>query len=90
MELTKLIARRAVQLIIVLLFVSFFTFLLVRLLPGDPTDVIIPFGTAAKKAELRSDLGLGKPFLNNTLITSTTFCTEISASSTPRVAQYQI
>ena len=74
MELTKLIARRAVQLIIVLLFVSFFTFLLVRLLPGDPTDVIIPFGTAAKKAELRSDLGLGKPFfeqyadyLNNVL-----------------------
>jgi len=61
MELTKLIARRAVQLVIVLLFVSFFTFLLVRLLPGDPTDIIIPFGTEAKKAQLRADLGLGQP-----------------------------
>jgi len=37
MELTRLIGRRLIQLVIVLIVVSFFTFLLIRLLPGDPT-----------------------------------------------------
>src|SRR5215510_9405126 len=58
MELAKLIARRAVQLLVV----SFFTFLLIRLLPGDPTDAIIPFGTDEQKAQLREDLGLEEGF----------------------------
>jgi peptide/nickel transport system permease protein len=62
MELAKLIARRAVQLLVVLIVVSFFTFLLIRLLPGDPTDAIIPFGTDEQKAQLRDDLGLEKGF----------------------------
>src|SRR5260370_24694573 len=63
MELTRLIGRRLVQLLIVLIVVSFFTFLLIRLLPGDPTQVIIPFGTAHQRAQLRTDLGLNKSFL---------------------------
>ena len=63
MELTRLIGRRLIQLVIVLIVVSFFTFLLIRLLPGDPTQVIIPFGTAHQRAQLRADLGLNKSFL---------------------------
>jgi len=47
----------------VLLLVSFFTFSLVRLLPGDPTKTIIPFGTDQQRAQLKQDLGLDKPFL---------------------------
>jgi peptide/nickel transport system permease protein len=43
--------------------VSFFTFTLVRLLPGDPTKTIIPFGTDQQRAQLKQDLGLDKPFL---------------------------
>jgi peptide/nickel transport system permease protein len=63
MELTRLIGRRLIQLLIVLIVVSFFTFLLIRLLPGDPTQVIIPFGTPHQRAQLRADLGLNKSFL---------------------------
>jgi peptide/nickel transport system permease protein len=62
MELTRLIGRRLIQLVIVLIVVSFFTFLLIRLLPGDPTQVIIPFGTARQRNLLRTDLGLNKNF----------------------------
>jgi len=60
-ELTRTVAKRVVQLVIVLLFVTMFTFLLIRLLPGDPTTTIIPFGTNAQRAALRHDLGLNKP-----------------------------
>ncbi len=62
MELAKLIGRRAAQLLVVLIVVSFFTFLLVRLLPGDPTNAIIPFGTEQQKQQLREDLGLEDGF----------------------------
>ena len=48
----QLILRRLVQLAVVLLIVSFFTFCLVRLLPGDPTKTIIPFGTDTQRAQL--------------------------------------
>ena len=61
MELAKTVAKRLAQLVIVLLFVTMFTFLLIRLLPGDPTTTIIPFGTDAQRAALRNDLGLNKP-----------------------------
>jgi peptide/nickel transport system permease protein len=59
----QLILRRLVQLAVVLLIVSFFSFCLVRLLPGDPTKTIIPFGTDAQRAQLKKDLGLDEPFL---------------------------
>ena len=65
-ELLRLIGRRLVQLAIVLIVVSFFTFLLIRLLPGDPTQTIIPFGRGpffeAARRRLRADLGLNKGF----------------------------
>ena len=57
MEAARLIGRRFVQLAVVLLLVSFFTFSLVRLLPGDPTQTIIPFGTDQQRAQLAKDLG---------------------------------
>jgi peptide/nickel transport system permease protein len=58
----QLILRRLVQLVVVLVIVSFFTFCLVRILPGDPTKTIIPFGTDQQRAQLKKDLGLDKPF----------------------------
>ena len=65
-ELLRLVGRRLVQLFVVLIVVSFFTFLLIRLLPGDPVQTIIPFGQgpafADERALLRSDLGLNKGF----------------------------
>jgi len=62
-DAARLIGRRFAQLAVVLLLVSFFTFSLVRLLPGDPMATIIPFGTDAQRAALQQDLGLDKPFL---------------------------
>jgi peptide/nickel transport system permease protein len=59
----RLIVRRLLQLLVVLLLVTFFTFSLVRLLPGDPAKTIIPFGTDQQRAALEQDLGLDKPFL---------------------------
>jgi peptide/nickel transport system permease protein len=59
----RLIARRFVQLAVVLLLVTFFTFTLVRLLPGDPAQTIIPFGTDEQRAQLSKDLGLDRSFL---------------------------
>jgi peptide/nickel transport system permease protein len=65
-ELVRFIGRRLVQLVIVLLVVSFLTFLLIRLLPGDPVSTIIPFGQgpafAHERGLLRADLGLNKGF----------------------------
>ena len=52
MEAARLIGRRFVQLAVVLLLVTFFTFSLVRLLPGDPAQTIIPFGTDQQRAQL--------------------------------------
>ena len=63
MAAARLIGRRFLQLFVVLLLVTFFTFSLVRLLPGDPAQTIIPFGTDQQRAQLSKDLGLDKPFL---------------------------
>jgi peptide/nickel transport system permease protein len=62
METVRYIARRVAQLAIVLVVVSFFTFTLIRLLPGDPVKTIIPFGTNAQRAQLRHDLHLDQGF----------------------------
>ena len=65
-ELLRFIARRLFQLAIVLLVVTFFTFMLVKLLPGNPIETIIPFGKgpqfAKQRALLSKDLGLNKSF----------------------------
>src|SRR5437764_15197496 len=58
----RVIGVKLIQLVVVLLVVSFFSFLLINLLPGDPAEVIIPFGTPQAREQLRHELGLKKPF----------------------------
>jgi peptide/nickel transport system permease protein len=58
----RVIGVKLVQLAVVLLVVSFFSFLLINLLPGDPAEVIIPFGTPQAREQLRKEVGLDKPF----------------------------
>jgi len=56
------IARRALQAIPVMVLVATAVFVLLRLTPGDPTEVLLgPEATPERAAELRRDLGLDKP-----------------------------
>jgi peptide/nickel transport system permease protein len=57
-----IIVRRLVQLVVVVLLSTLFTFSLLRLLPGDAADAAIPFGTAKQREQFREDNGLDKPF----------------------------
>jgi peptide/nickel transport system permease protein len=59
-----LIGKKVVQLAAVLLVVTFFSFLLIHLLPGDPAATIIPLGTDAQRTQLRKDVGLDKPLVS--------------------------
>jgi len=52
---------RLVQIAAVLFLVTFFTAMLIRFLPGDPTDTLISFASPADKQALREDLGLESP-----------------------------
>ncbi|CAN5554468.1 ABC transporter permease [soil metagenome] len=71
-RILMLILRKLGQLVAVLFVVTFFTFLLVRLLPGDPVDLLVPVATDTadpeqqkiiedRKAEITADLGLNDP-----------------------------
>jgi peptide/nickel transport system permease protein len=53
--------RRIGQLALVLFLVTLFTALLVSLLPGDPVEVMIPFGAESDREALREDLNLDEP-----------------------------
>ena len=58
----KYLARRAIQLVVVSFIISVLAFLLVHLLPGDPSVTILgPNDTAANRAILLKQLGLDKP-----------------------------
>jgi peptide/nickel transport system permease protein len=65
----RLIASRVVQLFIVLWLVATFTFFLIRIIPGDPVDILVPTrripgSVAAQRAkEVRHDLGLDDSLL---------------------------
>jgi len=59
----KTVARRLLQLVVVVLLSTLFAFSLLRLFPGDVADATIPYGTPAQKAQFRADNGLDKPFL---------------------------
>lgn len=59
----RLIAMKVSRLVVVVLIVTFFSFCLIKLVPGDPVTKIIPFGTPQQKAQLRQDLHLNDPFL---------------------------
>jgi len=61
----KLLARKLPWLLGTLLAVSFFTFMLVSLLPGDPAVIILGAGGVSPEAvaALRLELGLDRPLL---------------------------
>lgn len=58
----RTIARRLLQLVVVVILSTLFAFSLLRMFPGDVADASIPYGTAAQKAQFRKDNGLDKPF----------------------------
>jgi len=56
---------RFAQLVVITFLISVFTFLLVHLLPGDPTVAILgPNDTPTARAELLRQLGLNKPLVD--------------------------
>lgn len=57
----RIFGRKLLQLIPVLLIVTFLSFLLINLLPGDPVEVIVPFGSDEQREMLRHDLHLDDP-----------------------------
>ena len=54
------IVRRLIQLMVVLIVVTFFASLLTALLPGDPVTTIAPFSSAADRAQIREQLNLNE------------------------------
>ena len=61
------LSKRLIQIIIVLFGVSFLTFGLVYLSPGDPAEIMLTecgnLPTPEALAKARADLGLDQPFL---------------------------
>ena len=63
--MTKYLLRRLVQLVVVAFIISVLIFLLVHLLPGDPSVTILgPNDTAQNRAILFKQLGLNKPLVD--------------------------
>src|ERR1700677_3941707 len=59
--MARYIGGRVIQLIVIIFFISVVAFLMVHLLPGDPTTSILgPNDTAQARAELLRQLGLNK------------------------------
>jgi peptide/nickel transport system permease protein len=58
----RTMARRLVQLVVVVILATLFTFSLLRLFPGDVADAVIPTATQQQKQQFREDNGLDKPF----------------------------
>ena len=56
------LARRLLQLVVVVILSTLFAFSLLRLFPGDAADAVIPFGTEQQREQFREDNGLDKPF----------------------------
>ncbi len=65
MTVVRAVLERLVKLLVVVLIVSFLTFILIKLIPGSPVNTIL--GSQASneeaRAALESKLGLDKPFL---------------------------
>jgi len=60
--LTQYIARRLLQLIPVLIGISLIVFFLLRLIPGDPADIMLgDRGTEEARVQIREALGLDRP-----------------------------
>jgi peptide/nickel transport system permease protein len=59
----RTIATKVIRLVVVLLVVTFFSFSLLHLTPGDPARTAVPFATDQQIEDIRHDIGLDKPFL---------------------------
>jgi peptide/nickel transport system permease protein len=59
MQILKKLGQLVITVILVTLFASF----LLELLPGDPVEVLVPFGSDEQREAVREDLGLDRPFL---------------------------
>ncbi len=57
------VLRRLVQLVVVVLCVTFFSFVLLSLVPGDPVTVMSPFSTPAFHAQIAHDIHLDDPLI---------------------------
>lgn len=55
--------KRLAQLIVTVLAVTLFSAFLLELLPGDPVEVLVPFGSDEQRDEVRTDLKLDEPFI---------------------------
>jgi peptide/nickel transport system permease protein len=56
----NVIVRRVLQLIVVLVVVTFFTSILTSFLPGDPVTTIAPFSSEQDRADIRNQLNLNE------------------------------
>lgn len=55
--------KRLAQLVVTVLAVTLFSSLLLELLPGDPVEVLVPFGSDEWRDQVRADLDLDEPFI---------------------------
>jgi len=59
----RTVASKVIRLVLVLLVVTFFSFSLLHLTPGDPARTAVPFATPEQIKVIQHDIGLDKPFL---------------------------
>src|SRR4051812_44168039 len=57
----RLLVKKLALLVIVVLAVTFFTSILSAALPGDPAEVVIPFGSEEQRDQFRKDNDLDDP-----------------------------
>lgn len=55
--------RKLLQLLVTVILVTLFSALLLELLPGDPVQVMVPFGSDQQREKVREDIGLDQPFI---------------------------
>ena len=60
----RTVVNKLIQLVVVLFFVTFFSFSLLKLIPGDPGSTLKPFATPEQAKGIRTELGLDKPFFS--------------------------
>src|SRR4051794_21448248 len=59
----RTVLRRLVQLVVVVLCVTFFSFFLLTLVPGDPVTAIVGFSSPQDHKIIAHDLHLDRPFI---------------------------
>jgi peptide/nickel transport system permease protein len=57
----RTIARRLIQLVVVVMLVSLFSFFLLTLVPGDPVIAIVGFSSPQQREQIRHELHLDQP-----------------------------